>query len=77
MIQEAGKLVNERFLIIISTQVGNDFLQLYKQEKRVEPILDAFSGKPENWPRVPLLIQGDTVCFHFHSEAFGSFWGYR
>jgi len=60
-----------------NSELSHDFLQLYKFPGKLEPILDAFSGKSENWPKVPVIVNNDTVCFHFTSEPYMTHWGYR
>ncbi len=43
----------------------------------MEPILTPFSGKSDNWPKVPIIVPGDQVFFYFHSDPFMTYWGYR
>jgi len=54
-----------------------DFLQLYKKPGKVQPIFTAFTGGSDNWPKIPIIVEGDTVVFHFQSNPFNTFWGYR
>eukprot|EP01117_Protostelium_nocturnum_P005214 TRINITY_DN1898_c0_g1_i2.p1 TRINITY_DN1898_c0_g1~~TRINITY_DN1898_c0_g1_i2.p1 ORF type:complete len:1177 (+),score=320.88 TRINITY_DN1898_c0_g1_i2:85-3531(+) len=60
-----------------STEQGQDFLQLFKDQQKLQPFLVPYSGKPELWPKGPILMEGDSVLFSFSSESFSSRWGYR
>lgn len=54
-----------------------DFLQLYRAPNKTEPLFTAFTGPAQAWPRVPIIVEGDTVVFHFTSDPFNTYWGYR
>ncbi|KAL6051777.1 putative SWIM zinc finger domain-containing protein, partial [Balamuthia mandrillaris] len=60
-----------------STKDNGDWLQLYRGPFQTEPILTKFCGPSTNWPKVPIIVPGDTVVFHFHSNSFQTYWGYR
>ena len=36
-----------------------------------------FTGSPNAWPKIPIIVEGDTIVFHFTSNPFNTFWGYR
>jgi len=35
-------------------------------------------GLPDNWPHIPMVIEGDTVLFHFKSDGVQqTYWGWK
>ena len=71
------KLGKTHRINIVYLCIRNDFLQLYRFPNKVDPLLPAFSGRSENWPKIPFIFPGDEITFHFHSSPFGSHWGYK
>eukprot|EP01087_Luapelamoeba_hula_P010094 TRINITY_DN2658_c0_g1_i4.p1 TRINITY_DN2658_c0_g1~~TRINITY_DN2658_c0_g1_i4.p1 ORF type:complete len:3811 (+),score=698.07 TRINITY_DN2658_c0_g1_i4:295-11727(+) len=60
-----------------SLEKDADFLQLYRGPGKQEALFSAFTGPSAQWPKIPLIVDGDTVVFHFTSNPFNTFWGYR
>lgn len=50
-----------------------DFLHLYRRPGKQQPIFTPFTGPPNAWPRIPIIVPGDTVCFHFTSDPFNTY----
>jgi hypothetical protein len=50
---------------------------LYKAADKMDPVLVPFSGKTDNWPKVPVIISGDQIYFHFYSDPFATYWGWK
>lgn len=58
-----------------STEAGQDTLQLLNNKG--EPFRPPLNGKPESWPKNPVIVQGDSVTFIFQATGFTTYWGYR
>ena len=61
-----------------STSGPSDFLQLYRDLDRTQPIGERYYGDRSRWPKHRILVPGDTVVFSFHAETEATTaWGYR
>jgi hypothetical protein len=60
-----------------STAGPSDFLQLYRDHDRTQPIGERYYGDRSRWPKHRILVPGDTVVFSFHAETESTAWGYR
>lgn len=60
------------------TEEGKDWLKIFRGRNEDEPLFDgeALSGDYENFrAREPIIVEGDTVSFLFHSDESRNFWG--
>ncbi|PRP87156.1 putative HECT E3 ubiquitin ligase [Planoprotostelium fungivorum] len=58
-----------------STEANQDLLVV--TDSKGEPVTRPLSGKPETWPRGPIVVAGDSLSFHFQANGFSTYWGYR
>jgi hypothetical protein len=60
------------------TEPENDWLQIFQGADESKPMSSKISGRYHNFKAAsPLVIEGDTVTFIFHSDAAVAFWGVR
>jgi len=58
-----------------STESRRDFLSVTTPSG--EHVCDELHGRPDAWPEVPVIVQGDTVIFRFRADSFNNYFGYR
>ena len=61
-----------------STAGPQDYLQLFRDQERTQPIGERYYGDRSRWPKHRILVPGDTVVFSFHADTANvNIWGYR